>query len=104
MSEADFNINREEFQELHDKFRDLKHNINNSLAVMMALSELAQRNPAHFEKLGKAVLQRGPEIVQGLHEFQMALLTRLKPNAATHSASYGIFEPLDTHAPGTISL
>jgi hypothetical protein len=44
----------------------------------MALSELAQRNPAHYEKLAKAVLQRGPEVVQSLQDFQIRLSAKLK--------------------------
>lgn len=77
---------REHLQELNDQFREIKHSINNTLAVVMALSELAQRNPAHYEKLGKAVLQRGPEVVQQLQEFQTSLAAALKssqPVAAT---------------------
>ncbi len=72
-------ITREQLQELNDQFREIKHSINNTLAVVMALSELAQRNPAHYEKLGKAVLQRGPEVVQQLQDFQVALGASLKP-------------------------
>jgi hypothetical protein len=44
----------------------------------MALSELAQRNPSHYEKLGKAVLSRGPEVVQLLQDFQNALGAKLR--------------------------
>lgn len=78
MPEATFTMTREELQALHDNFREIKHNINNTLAVVMALSELAQRNPAHYEKLAKAVLQRGPEVVQSLQDFQMKLVDKLK--------------------------
>ena len=66
---------------IHEKFREVKHTINNTLAVIMALSELGQRNPAHFEKLAKAVLQRGPEVVQLLQDFQTKLGGKLKPGA-----------------------
>ncbi|MGV3531774.1 MAG: hypothetical protein ACO1QR_05340 [Chthoniobacteraceae bacterium] len=72
-------LSREELHELHEKFREVKHSINNTLAVIMALSELGQRNPAHFEKLAKAVLQRGPEVVHQLQDFQTALGAKLKP-------------------------
>lgn len=75
---AEFVLTREELTALHEKFRELKHSINNTLAVIMALSELGQRNPAHFEKLAKAVLQRGPNVVQELQEFQVALIAKLK--------------------------
>jgi two-component sensor histidine kinase len=79
MQDADFHMTREDLQALLDKFRELKHGINNTLAVIMALSELSQRNPAHFEKLANAVLQRGPDVVQGLQDFQNALNAKLRP-------------------------
>lgn len=65
---------------LHEKFRVIKHSINNSLAVIMALSELAQRNPAHYEKLTKAVLSRSPDIVKQLQDFSIELHERSKGN------------------------
>jgi two-component sensor histidine kinase len=73
MSDSNPQPNHEDLDSLHEKFREIKHSINNTLAVIMALSELAQRNPAHYEKLAKAVLQRGPEVVQQLQDFQVAL-------------------------------
>ena len=81
MSETNSILTREELQALHDKFREVKHDINNTLAVIMALSELAQRNPAHYEKLSKAVLQRGPEVVQKLQDFQTMIAAKLKEPA-----------------------
>lgn len=78
MTDTRSQISREHLQELNDSFREIKHSINNTLAVVMALSELAQRNPAHYEKLGKAVLQRGPEVVQQLQDFQTMLASALK--------------------------
>lgn len=77
MPDEPFTMTREDLQALHDQFREIKHNINNTLAVVMALSELAQRNPAHYEKLAKAVLQRGPEVVQSLQDFQVKLTAKL---------------------------
>ena len=79
MPSVPFEMTREELQALHEKFREVKHDINNTLAVIMALSELAQRNPAHYEKLGKAVLTRGPNVVQMLQDFQTMLSAKLKP-------------------------
>jgi hypothetical protein len=82
MSDNNSILTREELQALHDKFREVKHDVNNTLAVIMALSELAQRNPAHYEKLAKAVLQRGPEVVQKLQDFQTMIGAKLKEPAA----------------------
>lgn len=78
---------------LHDRYREIKHSINNSLAVIMALSELAQRNPVHYEKLTKAVLSRGPDIVAQMQDFQQALLAKINPGTGLQPAppSSGIF-------------
>ena len=78
MSTTPFEMSREELQAIVEKFREVKHDINNTLAVVMALSELAQRNPAHYEKLAKAVLSRGPGVVQHLQDFQNMLAAKLK--------------------------
>lgn len=78
MPEAQFEMTRAELEALHEQFRVVKHDINNTLAVIMALSELAQRNPAHYEKLAKAVLSRAPDVVQGLQTFQGQLGAKLK--------------------------
>jgi hypothetical protein len=78
MSTTPFEMSREELEAIHEKFREVKHDINNTLAVIMALSELAQRNPAHYEKLAKAVLQRGPDVVQKLSDFQSMIANKLK--------------------------
>jgi two-component sensor histidine kinase len=78
MSENEFQISREEFQAINEKYREIKHNINNTLAVIMALSELAQRNASHYEKLAKAVLQRGPDVVQQMQDFQNLLGAKLR--------------------------
>ena len=93
MSDQTFQMTREELQAIHEKFREVKHDINNTLAVIMALSELAQRNPAHYEKLAKAVLQRGPDVVQQMQDFQTMLAAKLKGEATpqTSPPSSGVF-------------
>lgn len=92
MSEANFEMTRAELEALHEKYRELKHDINNTLAVIMALSELAQRNPAHYEKLAKAVLTRAPDVVQALQTFQGLLAAKLKGGEVPPSAPMsGVF-------------
>lgn len=76
-------VTREELLALHEQFREVKHSVNNALAVVMALSELAERNPSHYEKLSKAVLTRGPDIVASLQQFGSLLAATAKgPEAA----------------------
>lgn len=71
-------LTRADLQALHLQYREIKHSINNTFAVIMALSELGQRNPAHLEKLAKSVLERSPEVVKQLTDFGEMLGAPLK--------------------------
>ena len=86
-------LTREELAALNENFRELKHSVNNTLAVIMALSELGQRNPAHFEKLATAVLQRGPDVVQQLQNFQTQLGAKLKTGDSEDEPDMGLGGP-----------
>jgi hypothetical protein len=84
-------MSRAELQELHLKFREMKHSINNTFAVIMALSELGQRNPAHLEKLAKAVLERSPDVVAQMTDFGEALGQKLRETPVGAHPMSGIF-------------
>ena len=73
MNETSTAIPHEEVAQLQKKFSEIKHSINNALAVMMALSEMSQRRPDYAEKLASTVLSKAPQIVAGLQEFTNAL-------------------------------
>ena len=73
MSDPDRTITQEELAQLQRKFSEIKHSINNALAVMMALSEMSQRRPDYAEKLATTVLSKAPQIVSSLQEFTQAL-------------------------------
>jgi chromosome condensin MukBEF ATPase and DNA-binding subunit MukB len=73
MNESDFQMSPDEFEQLRTKFSEIKHSINNALAVMMALSEMSQRRPDYAEKLATTVLSKSPQIVSSLQEFTQAL-------------------------------
>ena len=81
MEPTDPILNRSELEALHLKYREMKHAINNMFAVIMALSELGQRNPAHLERLAKAVLERTPDVVNQLTAFGEQLSAKLKPGS-----------------------
>ena len=81
MDPTDPVMNRSELEALHLKYREMKHAINNMFAVIMALSELGQRNPAHLERLAKAVLERTPDVVNQLTAFGEQLSAKLKPGS-----------------------
>jgi hypothetical protein len=73
MSDPARELTTNDFEELQKKFSEIKHSINNALAVMMALSEMSQRRPDYSEKLATTVLSKAPQIVSSLQEFTQAL-------------------------------
>jgi chromosome condensin MukBEF ATPase and DNA-binding subunit MukB len=73
MSDIGQPMSPEELEQLRKKFSEIKHSINNALAVMMALSEMSQRRPDYSEKLASTVLTKAPQIVSSLQEFTLAL-------------------------------
>ena len=79
MSESDRELTSADFVELQKKFSEIKHSINNALAVMMALSEMSQRRPDYSEKLASTVLSKAPQIVSSLQEFTQALNEKFGP-------------------------
>ena len=79
MSESARELTSADFAELQKKFSEIKHSINNALAVMMALSEMSQRRPDYSEKLASTVLSKAPQIVSNLQEFTQALNDKFGP-------------------------
>lgn len=73
MNESNRGLSPEEMAQLQKKFSEIKHSINNALAVMSALSEMSQRRPDYCEKLASTVLAKYPEIVSSLQEFTQIL-------------------------------
>ena len=73
MNETNRTLSPAELAQLQKKFSEIKHSINNALAVMMALSEMSQRRPDYAEKLATTVLSKAPQIVSSLQEFTQLL-------------------------------
>jgi hypothetical protein len=63
-------VSRENMEALLIEFRKVKHDTNNTIAVFMALAELAQRDAKFCEKLTSTLASRGPTITAQLMEFQ----------------------------------
>ena len=87
MNEPNHALSPEELAQLQKKFSEIKHSINNALAVMMALSEMSQRRPDYAEKLATTVLSKAPQIVSSLQEFTQVLNEKagVKPAVAGES-------------------
>lgn len=83
---------RSQLVSLHQNLRTVRHAINNNVAVIMAMAELSQRNPAQSQKLSQLCLEKAPQIaaaVSGFSElFEGALsLQRDLAGAQTGSAA-----------------
>jgi two-component sensor histidine kinase len=73
MKEPNRTLSPDELAQLQKKFSEIKHSINNALAVITALSEMSQRRPDYAEKLATTVLSKAPQIVSSLQEFTQIL-------------------------------
>ena len=71
-------LNRSELEALASRYLEMRVAINNMFALIMALSELGRRNPAHLERLAKEVLKRSPDVVNQLAAFGERLGAKLK--------------------------
>lgn len=72
----------ETIEDLQEKFRSVRHDVHNTFAVLMALAELAERTPLHYERLAKTVLERCPKILADLQSFQDTIARSL-PKASS---------------------
>jgi acetolactate synthase small subunit len=54
---------------LHQNLRTVRHAINNHVAVIMAMAELSQRNPAQSQKLSQICLDKAPQIAAAIGGF-----------------------------------
>ena len=63
----------ETLAEIVARFREVKHDINNSLGVIMALTELAEKKPESLSKLKNVVLERSPQMVSELQSVSQSL-------------------------------
>ncbi len=89
-------LTRSELNTLLLKYREMKHTLNNTLAVLLARAELGLRNPAQLDLLAKAVMSRCEETVKMLTVFGDELGAKLKDGGPASSAPLsGAFPPQD---------
>src|SRR5437762_11245009 len=61
-----------QMESLHQNLRTVRHAINNNIAVIMAMAELTQRNPAQCAKLSQLCLEKAPQIAANIGGFSEA--------------------------------
>ena len=67
--EKQFEQTREQMEVLYQNLRTIRHAINNNVAVIMAMAELTQRNPAQCQKLTQLCLDKAPQIAASIGAF-----------------------------------
>jgi ABC-type phosphate transport system ATPase subunit len=60
---------RRQLEVLYQNLRTVRHSINNDVAVIMAMAELSQRNPAQSQKLVQLCLEKAPQISASMGGF-----------------------------------
>ncbi len=60
---------QKQLQSVHQNLRTVRHAINNHVAVIMAMAELSQRNPAQGPKLSQLCLEKAPQIATAIGGF-----------------------------------
>jgi deoxyribose-phosphate aldolase len=60
---------RKQMESLYQNLRTVRHAINNHVAVIMAMAELSQRNPAQAAKLAQICLEKAPQIAASVGGF-----------------------------------
>ncbi len=76
---------RKQLEALYQNLRTVRHGINNDVAVIMAMAELSQRNPAQAVKLAQICLEKAPQIssaIGGFTEMYSGTLNIQKDSAA----------------------
>lgn len=71
MSQAELQLEQlqKQLETLHQNLRTVRHGINNNIAVIMAMAELSQRNPAQCAKLCQLCLEKAPQIASAISSF-----------------------------------
>src|SRR5580700_6741052 len=59
----------QQMEALYQNLRTVRHAINNNVAVIMAMAELTQRNPAQCAKLSQLCLDKAPQIAATIGGF-----------------------------------
>src|SRR6266403_3237514 len=75
---------------LYQNLRTVRHAINNNVAVIMAMAELTQRNPAQCAKLSQLCLDKAPQIAAAIGGF-----------AELFEGAVSLQQGLEDHAPAT---
>jgi len=79
-----------QLETLHQNLRTVRHGINNNVAVIMAMAELSQRNPAQCAKLAQLCLEKAPQISAAVGGFSELLdgTLRLTEEFENHPAAH----------------
>jgi len=88
MNEQDKQVQQlqQQLAALHQNLRTLRHAVNNNVAVIMAMAELSQRNPAQSQKLCRLCLEKAPQIAAAIGGFSELFEGTINLEEAEHPA------------------
>ena len=69
----------DQIKELQKKLSDLRHNVNNNLALVVASIELIKRKPEMIESLGENLSRQPDKIIQEIRFFSEYFDSVLNP-------------------------
>src|SRR5258708_28897710 len=69
----------QQMEALYQNLRTVRHALNNNVAVIMAMAELTQRNPAQCAKLSQLCLEKSPQIAAAIGGFTQLLESARRP-------------------------
>ena len=58
-----------QLEDLNQQLRTVRHTVNNDVAIIMAMAELSQRNPAHTDRLRGVCMEKAPNIATLFRNF-----------------------------------
>ncbi|HEV2327794.1 MAG TPA: histidine kinase dimerization/phospho-acceptor domain-containing protein [Verrucomicrobiae bacterium] len=71
-------LSAEQIAELNRNLSDLRHDINNNVALILSAIEMMRRRPETFEKMLDSMARQPQRITETVAQFSKALETALK--------------------------
>jgi len=70
-------LSLEQISELNQQLTTLRHDVNNSLSLMMAAVEMIRRRPESSERMWATLNEQPPKVIETVSQFSNALQAAL---------------------------
>lgn len=72
-------LSAEQVADLQQKLADMRHNVNNNLALMVAAVELIKRKPEMAARFADNLIEQPQRIVDEIKKFSVVMDSQLRP-------------------------